>query len=628
MGCGPSTAGDRGVAGGSTNTADAADEAASIITRVEELNTKVQLSISCDNISNGGRAANTFVVVSMMSGDSMKWVEVGRTEVNGNDRNPRFVTLISTTFLFEEVQSMRFEAFTVRGWTSADSRGIVPDEKHQLWRAECTLAEIMGSNSQAWTSRCTACSGSQAINAQVTVRAEEEKNSKGMVKLRLRASGLGRGRFFLRISRMSEVGQATPCFKSEVQEGSRQRDVVWREINISLTALSNGDLQRPLLLEVLESNKRSGMFHLVGSCEASVSDLQAKAGQKVPLTIGSEGGGVKGRINCDICEILPPKPSFFDYLAGGVELQFVVAIDYTASNGDPMNPGSLHHLDPSGRRMNEYEHAMHSIGNVLQFYDADKLFPVFGFGGCPDPRMPPEHCFAVNGMPQTPEVHGVSGVLEIYRHSLSRVKLSGPTLFAPVINQVAKTVAETRSLDKANQTYTILLLMTDGVINDMSNTLDALVAAADLPFSVIIVGVGQQDFTSMEILDGDDERITNTLGKKASRDIVQFVPMRDFRNRSTHALAKEVLAEIPRQLVDYMAVNNIPPCSPQPPDVPNVINNRGSGYSAAGSFHSSGVYSSISGSVHSSVSYDTTVRSTGSVHGQHIPVAMAVPLGS
>jgi len=30
------------------------------------------------------------------------------------------------------------------------------------------------------------------------------------------------------------------------------------------------------------------------------------------------------------------------------------------------------------------------------------------------------------------------------------------------------------------------MIVTDGVINDMSNTMDALVAAADLPFSVIM----------------------------------------------------------------------------------------------------------------------------------------------
>lgn len=52
--------------------------------------------------------------------------------------------------------------------------------------------------------------------------------------------------------------------------------------------------------------------------------------------------------------------------------------------------------------------------------------------------------------------------------------------------QTAALAASQRSIDPENQVYHVLLIVTDGVINDMSNTLNALVAAADLPFSVIM----------------------------------------------------------------------------------------------------------------------------------------------
>lgn len=44
----------------------------------------------------------------------------------------------------------------------------------------------------------------------------------------------------------------------------------------------------------------------------------------------------------------------------------------------------------------------------------------------------------------------------------------------------------------------------------------------------------------MEQLDGDDVRLVNRAGQRAGRDIVQFVPMRDFVGKSNHLLAKEV----------------------------------------------------------------------------------------
>ena len=50
--------------------------------------------------------------------------------------------------------------------------------------------------------------------------------------------------------------------------------------------------------------------------------------------------------------------------------------------------------------------------------------------------------------------------------------------------------------------YNILLIITDGVINDMKRTCDAIVDATRLPLSIIIVGVGDADFSNMDTLDG------------------------------------------------------------------------------------------------------------------------------
>jgi hypothetical protein len=44
--------------------------------------------------------------------------------------------------------------------------------------------------------------------------------------------------------------------------------------------------------------------------------------------------------------------------------------------------------------------------------------------------------------------------------------------------------------------------------------------------SIIIVGVGNADFTNMNKLDGDNG-LYSSNGKRAARDIVQFVPFRD-----------------------------------------------------------------------------------------------------
>lgn len=79
------------------------------------------------------------------------------------------------------------------------------------------------------------------------------------------------------------------------------------------------------------------------------------------------------------------------------------------------------------------------------------------------------------------------------------------------------------------QAYFVLLLLTDGVLSDMGNTKQAIVEASHLPMSLIIVGVGSADFSAMNELDGDDGVLRSPSGQPVRRDIVQFVPFREFK---------------------------------------------------------------------------------------------------
>ena len=90
----------------------------------------------------------------------------------------------------------------------------------------------------------------------------------------------------------------------------------------------------------------------------------------------------------------------------------------------------------------------------------------------------------------------------------------------------------------------------------MDKVINLLCIAATLPLSVIIVGVGNADFTNMVKLDGDGG-LYNSQGQKALRDIVQFVPFRDVKF-NPDMLAKELLAELPSQLIQYMMNMGIP----------------------------------------------------------------------
>jgi len=276
-------------------------------------------------------------------------------------------------------------------------------------------------------------------------------------------------------------------------------------------------------------------------------------------------------------------------------LNVVVGIDFTASNGDPWKPESLHHRFT--KTPNQYYQAISSICPLVLSYDSDEKVPVYGFGGKPAWNKPQRNseedqeevvycqavnprdgfqilcapilnevlkmyyssrdskdgtsdCFPLTGDDYNEEVHGTQGILDAYYKCLSSVELSGPTNFAPVIRKACDKSVYLKDIQKDE--YVILLILTDGEITDMDETIQVIVEASELPLSIIIVGLGDAKFDKMKQLDADHIALkSKKTGKVAQRDLVQFVSFKEFKNEP-ELLAKHVLAEVPDQFVQYM----------------------------------------------------------------------------
>lgn len=99
----------------------------------------------------------------------------------------------------------------------------------------------------------------------------------------------------------------------------------------------------------------------------------------------------------------------------------------------------------------------------------------------------------------------------------------------------------------------------------MDATINLIVKSTTLPLSIIIVGVGDADFSNMETLDGD-QGLYDSHGRKAERDIVQFVPFREVKF-NPDMLAKQLLAELPEQVVQYFLSMGV---QPRPPPEQNI----------------------------------------------------------
>uniref|UniRef100_A0A8C7YL87 Copine VIII n=1 Tax=Oryzias sinensis TaxID=183150 RepID=A0A8C7YL87_9TELE len=436
----------------------------------------------------------------------------GRTEVIDNTLNPDFVRKFILDYFFEERQNL------------LGSLGS---------RLEKPLIGIPGK-------KC----------GTIIVRAEELSNCRESVMLQFCGNKLDKKDFFgksdpfLVFYRSNEDGSYTICHKTEVVKNTL--DPVWQAFKIPVRALCNGDYDRSIKVEVYDWD-RDGGHDFIGEFSTSYREMSRSQSQFHIYEVTNSF--LVTLLSC----LVDTELSFLDYI-----------------RGNPSQPTSLHYMSPY--QLNDYAMALRAVGEIIQDYDSDKLFPALGFGA----KLPPDgrvsHEFPLNGNPQNPYCNGIDGVLEAYYQSLKSVRLYGPTHFSPVINHVARYAS---AVTDGSQ-YFILLIISDGVITDMAQTKESIVNAASLPMSIIIVGVGPAEFDEMIELDGDEERISSQ-GRYAERDIVQFVPFRDYIDRrgnhilSMARLAKEVLAEIPDQFLSYMRTRGIKPGPLPPPYTPCVL---------------------------------------------------------
>ncbi|XP_027163140.1 protein BONZAI 3-like [Coffea eugenioides] len=544
---------------------------------VQALYTKLELSVSASKLRDRdiiSKSDPMAVVYAKKRNGTLE--ELGRTEVIMNNLEPTWIQKISVNYQFEIVQPLIFHVYDVDSqYYNLPVKNLKLKDQDFLGEASCVLSEIVTKRNRTLTLNLHNRDGRGLKSlGTLTVQAEETVASRNAVEMTFRCHHLdnkdlfSKSDPFLRISRIAESGGSIPICKTEVINNNL--NPVWKPLCLTMQQYISKD--NPLIIECFDFNS-SGNHVLIGKLQKTVAELehlhQTRSGVNLvspPSHLRRVEKITEGQLFVD-GYVKKQLYSFLDYISSGFELNFMVAVDFTASNGNPHNLDSLHYIDPSGR-LNAYQQAIMDAGEVVQFYDSDRRFPAWGFGGKTFGGSV-SHCFNLNRSPTDSEVTGIEGIMAAYSSTLYNVTLSGPTLFGPVINRAAEIAGGSLSVNQNK--YFILLIITDGVISDIQETKDALVKASDLPLSILIVGVGGADFTQMEVLDADDgHRLESSTGRVATRDIVQFVPMREV-HRGEISIVQVLLEELPGQFLSYMRSRNIRP------HFPDVVHASGQG---------------------------------------------------
>lgn len=329
----------------------------------------------------------------------------------------------------------------------------------------------------------------------------------------------------------------------------------WTDVDIDNDFLCYCQDQLPLKIEVWDdSHKGTSHHHFLGQAYFSKQNIKSTP---LELPLFTEDAKPAGKIILELKQTLQTE-NIVSLIKKGVRLSLSFAIDFTASNGDPESTFSLHHRSQDSKISNPYELVIKEIAKSIFDYRSEETIHLYGFGAkITDSQSPrnTEHFFRLRSPDE--ELYKVatdaSTILKFYNHAFSYVELAGPTKFEQVVSETSKIALENWSKDP--WTYTVLVLITDGCLCDVKETIAVLEKeASKRPVSYLIVGVGDDDFLDMPALDND---------KKESgewRDCVQFIDLKKCTNPST--FRKELLAELADQMVEYYSIYHLPSQTP------------------------------------------------------------------
>ena len=489
---------------------------------------RVSLICTLKNVDS----SNEFKIELILYSDTQRkaWKSGGFTEKRSKDNNNliSFEQFFAMPYFFERQQLLDFKIYNGNHFETIQT----------------SLGSIMGSRKQTLVKKLP-----DGSDFQVQGREIKRSNKLLTFDINLKGNFVGMGLSYTITNLGTEKNPvATKLYDSETLN-TKTNMITFSKCSIPVMFLNpTGNAEENnVLIDIKDVKHKTSM----GNYKGPISQLL------VPDTIEQAlNHNNKAYIKCNLIS----QPSFIGYLRTGMNINLTIGIDFTGSNGSYSDPRSLHYLNNG---MNDYEKAIRSCGDILAYYDDDQLFPVFGFGfkfidsSNYQSGVYNYDNYPVNCNTSDPNIHLIDNVLKEYRQFITKVTLWGPTNFAPMINDLNREVKENLKNGLVMH-YNILLILTDGQINDMQDTIDGLVEASFLPISVIIVGIGNGNFGNMDILDADDNPLYDRRRRKADRDLVQFVPFNDYKN-DPPKLAEQVLEEIPRQVVEYYTHKGIKP---------------------------------------------------------------------
>ncbi|VIO87476.1 Uncharacterized protein BM_BM1879 [Brugia malayi] len=494
---------------------------------------QLELSFSCNALPIE-TISGVRISVSLCSSSKENFLEIGQTETVIGNTNPVFSRRCCVSYCFESSQKLQCVINQVDGKSEKFISMVA--------KVECILGEVI--------SRGGSIDLQLFPNGGISflrLETHEAKLSGQAVRLQFKGHSLHApsndcplDAYFV----MYLVPEDAPKLLLHKSEAIAEKNPVWKTFLIPISHFSFASASCSIEIDVYNYNVNRE-DKLIGKCTTSFDQLMRGIGALNAYKLSSIEGKKKRNTSVELVDILHvASSSFIDYLKAGTQIHFSVAVDFTASNGNPLDPSSLHYIHP--HKFNPYMTALNAVTSVIGKYNRHGRIAALGFGAQIPPDYKVSHLFFLNGDVKDPHVDGIDGVLNAYRSALLSLRPYAPTDYSEVIYHTYKFGAAVQRQGSSDH-YFVLLIVTDGCVTNPERTVNAIVDCAELPVSIVIVGVGNQDFSPMQRL--LSPILKSSEGRLLRREVVTFVPYT--ASMTTNELVTKLLLNVPRQFLTW-----------------------------------------------------------------------------
>ena len=237
-------------------------------------------------------------------------------------------------------------------------------------------------------------------------------------------------------------------------------------------------------------------------------------------------------------------PTFFDFLKSGVKLLSFIAIDFSNGKNQQL-------IDVS---KDNYTIIIKQLVNKLSFYT--KNFYLYGYGAklktIQNSNLLYHSAFNIN---QDNESSDNKNIIDIYK-SFSDYSPDNKVLFSELIRKVTKHIYKLYNIRYYNLLFILARELTSD--DDKQNTIDSFIESGYLPFSIIIICIGKNEFKKMKQLYGKKIKESSNGMKKIRNNILSICFTDDY-DEDEERMIEWCMREISSHILEYFNLNM---CSP------------------------------------------------------------------